>query len=210
MRANSPLHLVTPGPISGQAAPPRQVKRANHERKYLTPDEVERLARVAGRRGRNGLRDRALIRVAANHGFRVSELVELRWDVNVDLRHEKLHITRRKKSGTGGVHPLYGSELPDLRALRRQHPHSQFVFVSERGGHIEEATVRKMVATVGRVAGFPFRLRPHALRHAAGYRLANEGREMRDVQVFLGHKNITNTAWYMTLAADRFVGFAKD
>jgi hypothetical protein len=38
----------------------------------------------------------------------------------------------RAKNGTPGIHGLQGDELRFLRALRREHPHADFVFLSER------------------------------------------------------------------------------
>ena len=49
-------------------------------REHLTPAEVEALAQAARTRGRYGHRDALAIRMTARHGFRVSELCELRWD----------------------------------------------------------------------------------------------------------------------------------
>jgi type 1 fimbriae regulatory protein FimB/type 1 fimbriae regulatory protein FimE len=48
------------------------------------------------------------------------------------------------------------------------------------------------------------------LRHACGYKLANDGHDTRVVQHYLGHKNITHTVRYTEMAPDRFKGFWKD
>jgi type 1 fimbriae regulatory protein FimE len=48
------------------------------------------------------------------------------------------------------------------------------------------------------------------LRHACGYKLANDGHDTRSLQAYLGHRNIQNTTRYTALAADRFKGFWKD
>jgi site-specific recombinase XerD len=50
----------------------------------------------------------------------------------------------------------------------------------------------------------------HMLRHACGYKLANDGQDTRALQHYLGHKNIQHTVRYTELAADRFKGFWKD
>ena len=47
--------------------------------------------------------------MAARHGFRVSELCELRWD-QIDLAAGLLHVTR-KKNGVPSTHPLNGDEI---------------------------------------------------------------------------------------------------
>jgi type 1 fimbriae regulatory protein FimE len=51
----------------------------------LTPDEVDKVLQVSVKLGRHGPRDRTLILLAYRHGWRVSELVALRWD-QVDLK----------------------------------------------------------------------------------------------------------------------------
>ena len=72
------------------------------------------------------------------------------------------------------------------------------------------ATVRKIVARAGELAGLGFPVHPHMLRHACGYKLANDGHDTRAIQQYLGHKNITHTVRYTELSADRFNGFWQD
>jgi type 1 fimbriae regulatory protein FimE len=48
------------------------------------------------------------------------------------------------------------------------------------------------------------------LRHACGYKLANDGHNTRALQHYLGHKNITHTVRYSELSHDRFKGFWKE
>src|SRR5262249_39536820 len=42
------------------------------------------------------------------------------------------------------------------------------------------------------------------LRHACGFKLANDGHETRALQHYLGHKNIQQTVRYTEMAPDRF------
>jgi site-specific recombinase XerD len=48
------------------------------------------------------------------------------------------------------------------------------------------------------------------LRHAAGFKLGNDGYDTRALQHYLGHKNIQHTCRYTELAADRFKAFWRD
>ena len=59
--------------------------------------------------------------------------------------------------------------------------------------------VRKIVVQ----AGIEFSVHPHMLRHATGYKLANDGQDTRAIQHYLGHRNIEHTTRYTELAADR-------
>ena len=46
-----------------------------------------------------------------------------------------------------------------------------------------------------------------ALRHACGFKLANDGHDTRALQHYLGHKNIQHTVRYTDMAPDRFKNF---
>jgi len=48
------------------------------------------------------------------------------------------------------------------------------------------------------------------LRHACGYKLANDGHDTREIQHYLGHRNIQNTVRYTELASGRFKNFWRD
>ena len=124
----------------------------------------------------------------------------------------KLHV-RRAKGGVPSVHPVGGRELRALRRLQRETPDGQrtaLVFVSERLSPLTVAGYQRMVARAGATAGFPFLIHSHMLRHSCGYKLANDGRDTRAIQHYLGHRSIASTVRYTALAPDRFRGFWKD
>jgi type 1 fimbriae regulatory protein FimE len=50
----------------------------------------------------------------------------------------------------------------------------------------------------------------HMLRHAAGYKLANDGADTRSLQAYLGHKNIQHTVRYTAMSPQRFRDFWRD
>jgi type 1 fimbriae regulatory protein FimB/type 1 fimbriae regulatory protein FimE len=171
-------------------------------REHLTPGEVEVLAAAARKRGRYGQRDALAIRMAARHGFRVSELCELRWD-QIDLAAGLLHVSR-KKNGVPSTHPLNGDEIRALRQLRRDWPDGRHVFMTERGAPFTRSGFAKLVEAAGRTAGIDFPVHIHMLRHACGYYYANRGEDTRSLQLWLGHKSIQHTVRYSELSAERF------
>jgi type 1 fimbriae regulatory protein FimB/type 1 fimbriae regulatory protein FimE len=187
------------------------VRRKNAEyrnREYLSEKEVNAVITAATHVGRHGLRDATLILIAYRHGLRVSELVALRWD-QVDLAQGLVHIARRK-NGMPSVHPLRSPELRALRRLQRDYPETPYVFVSERKAPLTPDTVRKIVTRAGQQARIEFPIHPHMLRHATGYKLANDGQDTRAIQHYLGHRNIQHTTRYTELAPDRFKDFWRD
>lgn len=205
MNKNNALTLVAD---TAPASKKRTVSRAGktngalRRREHLTPAEIEVLIKTA-RKNRHGGRDSALIMVAFHHGLRVSELVNLRWE-QIDFDGGALHV-RRAKQGTPATHPLPGRELRALRQLKRESA-GPFVFVSERGAPLTPAAFNRMLQRLGEKVGFPFPLHAHMLRHACGYKLANQGTDTRTIQGYLGHRNIRHTVRYTELAPTRFKG----
>ena len=194
---------------NGKVTPPRRVtNRERRTREHLTPQEVDKLIKAASRVGRYGHRDATLILIAYRHGLRVSELVALRWD-QVDLEQGLLHVSRLK-NGVPSTHPLRGPEIRALRRLRREYGTSPYVFVTERRGAMTDSSVRKIIARAGDHARLGFPVHPHMLRHACGFKLANEGHDTRAIQHYLGHRNIQHTVRYTELAPDRFKRFWRD
>jgi type 1 fimbriae regulatory protein FimB/type 1 fimbriae regulatory protein FimE len=203
--AKQRLRLVAPAPINRTVRPTRLPNADLRTREYLTEAEVERLMKATAS-NRWGHRDSTMVLVAYRHGLRASELADLQWD-QIDFRTATLHV-RRVKQGTPSTHPILGDELRALRRLQReQDPKSAFVFTSERGAPFSTAGFARMVERAGGEAKLPFKAHPHMLRHACGYKLANDGHDTRALQAYLGHKNIQHTVRYTELAPTRFKDF---
>jgi type 1 fimbriae regulatory protein FimB/type 1 fimbriae regulatory protein FimE len=192
-----------------QTAPPLKTPNCQKRtREHLLPQEVEAMLKAARNVGRHGNRDAALILIAYRHGLRVSELVALRWE-QVDFNGGTIYINRLKH-GVSSIHPLHGPELRSLRQLQRDYPDSPYLFVSERGAAMAADTARGIIERAGQLAGIPFPVHPHMLRHACGFYLASRGHDTRAIQAYLGHKNIQHTVRYTELAPGRFKDFWVD
>src|SRR5947209_7983510 len=195
--------------IVNRTVTPRRRPNADlREREDLTPKEVDRLQDAARKHSRYGHRDATAILIAYRHGLRASELCELTWNM-IELDSGRIHV-RRAKNGVDSTHPLTGKEIRALRQLRRENLQSRFVFNTERGGPVTRAWFLKMVLRTGKLAKLALPIHPHMLRHACGFKLANDGVDTRALQHFLGHRNIMHTVRYTELRSDRFDGFWKD
>jgi site-specific recombinase XerD len=60
-----------------------------------------------------------------------------------------------------------------------------------------------MVERTAICAKLGIKVHAHMLRHACGYKLANDGHDTRSLQAYLGHR-------YTALAPDRFKRFWRD
>jgi len=206
------MPLLTPQlPFSAKSPsvsfpPPK--KSSTREREYLRQGEIQAMIRAARKVGRHGVRDAAIILLMFRHGLRTAELVALKWS-QVDLVEGYLEV-HRVKQGHDSLQPLRSPELRALRALQRDYPDTPYVFVSERQTPLSTRSIRHLIARAGELAGLPFRVHPHQLRHACGYYLAAQGHDTRAIQDYLGHKNIHHTVRYTQMSPKRFETFWTD
>jgi len=182
--------------------PVRAKNEVYRSREHLTLEEVTRLIESAGDRGRHRLRDRTLLLLMFRHGLRAGEAVALRWDA-IMFDAGAISI-RRLKRGESGVHRLQEDELKALEQVKERYPESLYVFVSERGAKLSTDAVAKIVGRAGQVAKLSLPVHPHMLRHSCGYHLAEQGMPTRDIQAYLGHKNIQHTVRYTAANPRRF------
>jgi integrase len=201
------LQLVRPATENRTVVPRRRKNSDIRTREHLTKDEVERLTEAA-KANRYGHRDALMILLTFRHGLRAAEVCDLRWE-QFDFKTATLHV-RRVKNGTPATHPLTGREMRALRKHLRDSERSPFVFVSERGAPLTAPGFSRMVERAAVAADLGIKAHAHMLRHACGYKLANDGIDTRSLQAYLGHRNIQNTTRYTALAPDRFKGFWKD
>ena len=185
-----------------------RLPNANYRtREYLTEREVERLMKAAGD-NRHGHRDATMILLAFRHGLRASELCSLRWE-QVDLAHGRLHVSRAK-NGYGLGASSHGHRASGTPSIAAGAGAGRYLFMSERGAPMSAVGFRRMMGRLGKAAKMPFPVHPHMLRHACGFKLANDGQDTRALQHYLGHKNIQHTVRYTELSPERFQDFWKD
>src|SRR5262249_32635082 len=157
--------------------------------------------RAAKSSRRYAARNHAMILLAYRHGFRASELVELRVS-DVDLAAGTIHC-RRRKGSKASVHPMKRDEIHAIEGVlgSRDVRGADYLFASERSAKLTRNGFWRIVSEAGKRAGLPMNVYSHQLRHACGYYLANKGCDLRLIQEYLGHRQIQNTVRYTTLSA---------
>ena len=195
----------------------RAQRRPNSDyrnREHLLMSEVQTLLAIAAESSRYPARDYALILMTFRHGLRASEVAMLRWP-DVDLSQQQIYI-KRVKGSISGTHPLQPDELEAIQALWQETIPE--IFVNERGksflvsakrpGRAETAPgISRIIERMGRRANLGIKVHAHMLRHACGYWLAEKGYPTRDIQAYLGHRNIQNTVRYTAANPARFAKF---
>ena len=201
------LRLVTPSTENRTVTPTRPPNAQLRTREHLTADEVDKLIEAA-KANRHGHRDGLMVLLAYRHGLRAAEVVDLRWE-QVDFKTAILHV-RRAKNGTPATHPLSGREMRELRRHQRESPGSPFRVRFGAWSTAIGPGFSRLIERAAAVAELGIKAHAHMLRHACGYKLANDGHDTRAIQAYLGHRNIQNTTRYTALAPSRFKEFFRD
>ncbi|MDX7988783.1 transcriptional regulator, partial [Xenorhabdus sp. 12] len=185
------------------------------KRKYLTQPEIEVLLRELGKQA-HAERNICMIFMGFIHGFRVSELLNLKLS-DVDLNSRSLRV-QRLKNGFSTIHPMVQREIQLLRHwlverqsyLSKAPPYKQtsdnteWLFLSRHGQRMSRQQVYKIIKQTSLKAKLSICANPHMLRHACGYALADNGVDTRLIQDYLGHRNIRHTVRYTASNAGRF------
>lgn len=217
-RAEDSRHEVPPIFVFGR----RHVRPRPH---IYSPEELRRLLDAARRLPAIWpLRPQVfttLFGLLASSGLRVSEALGLRFD---DVTSDGLVIRKTKfnKSRLVPLHGTAGSALGLYLELRRRaSTASDYVFVSPKGGRLPLQTVSKTFLQLMRQAGLrsgPGTPGPriHDMRHTFAVRALEAcpqggspvGWRMRALSTYLGHRNVSDTCWYLQATPQLMRGVA--
>lgn len=180
-------------------------KNRDHNIKFLTPEELNRLFQSIDTKDKSGLRDRAILEVLFSTGLRVSELVSLNRE-QINIKAGEFGVIG--KGGKGRV-VFLSQQAKDwlTKYLSIRTDPYQPLFIRYSGPKNKEGltnenlrlsvrSVERMLDKHRKKAGILFRIGPHALRHSYATDLLSHGADLRSVQEMLGHKNISTTQIY--------------
>ena len=140
-------------------------RKTNEEcrpREWMYDQEVTKLWKAAAKLGTFGHRNSTMILMGYRHGFRVTELINLEWElINLD---EKSLFVKRLKDSKDSQHTLERDEVAALKKLTPERERSGYVFLSERGGPLSRRTFCHVMTEAGIAAGMTF---PGSSSHAA-------------------------------------------
>jgi len=179
--------------------------------KFLSLEQLEKLLLAPDSKNITGLRDRAILETFFSTGMRIAELVS--------INREQLKITPITKdleisiTGKGSrIRTVYFSEraikaLRDYFETRKDKEKSLFINYSgpknQNGKRLSARAIENLVKKYSILAGVPITTTPHVLRHTFATDLLNKGVDIRNVQEFLGHRNIATTQIYTHVTSKR-------
>jgi len=186
--------------------PSEKIKLAKDKKekqvRFLNLDQIEKLVSVIKIDKIQGLRDRAILEVLFSTGMRIAELAALNRNQFKNLAFKRLELGIIGKGGRART--VYFSErslewLGKYLKTRNDDNKPLFINYRRRNGTDERLSVRymeKMIKRYALLAGLPSNTTPHVMRHSFASDLLSQGVDLRIIQEFLGHKNISATQIY--------------
>ena len=149
----------------------------------------------------SGRRDRAILEVLYSTGIRVSELVGLNRE-DVDFISNIVKVAGKGKKER--LVPIGDKALEVLKDyLDTRSSSNSALFLNRNGERLTTRSILNITNKYIRLTSLRTRLSPHALRHSFATHLLNRGADLRSVQEFLGHANLSTTQIYTHVTTQR-------
>jgi integrase/recombinase XerD len=177
---------------------PRTVRPLPHT---LSVEDVVRLIESPDTNTPLGIRDRTMWEVMYGSGLRVSEVVSLEFG---DVDHDNDWLLIRGKGSKERWAPLtqpgkrwLERYLNDVRPLLVKTPNTtRAIFLNARGRPLTRQGIWHLLKQYASRLSPPIDISPHGLRHSCATHLLEGGADLRTVQDFLGHTDISTTQIY--------------
>ena len=191
-RNDSPMELIE-SPRLGRKLPDT-----------LAVEEIDALISAIDLSKPEGERNRAIIETIYGCGLRVSEVVSLKIS---DLFFDEGFIKITGKGNKQRFVPISELTMKFILLYKnsvRIHVPTQkgfedTLFLNRRGKQLTRAMVFTIIKSLAVEINLNKIISPHTLRHSFATHLLENGADLRDIQMMLGHESITTTEIYVHL-----------
>ena len=145
-------------------------------------------------------RDRAIIEVMYSSALRLSELSSLNIDsVDIESKCVKV-IGKGKKERILPLGAKASEALSDWTSVRCDlRPVDNALFINKFGSRLSNRSIQNRINFWVKKQGLNCKISPHTLRHSCATHLLEASGDLRAVQEFLGHEDISTTQIYTNM-----------
>jgi len=190
-----------------RSLPAEKIKLAKDKKerkvKFLNLEQLQKIFLIPDAQSPIGLRDRTILETLFSTGLRIGELVSLDTSqLDFNLIDNDLEISIVGKGGRPRA--VYFSQktvkwLKRYLKTRQDNEKALFINYRKRKDAPRRLSIRSMEKIIKKyalLAGLSSHITPHTIRHTFATDLLNQGVDLRLIQEFLGHKNISTTQIY--------------
>ncbi len=187
INSNNPMHGVKT---------PKLTKKLPN---ILTIEDVDTLCDI-NTTSSVGKRDKAIIELMYSSALRLSELSGLNINsIDVGAKYLKVVGKGNKERilpfGDKASHAL----VDWLSSRSKLNPVSDALFINKFGGRLSNRSIQNRLNFWVKKQGLKCKVSPHTLRHSCATHLLEASGDLRAVQEFLGHEDISTTQIYTNL-----------
>ena len=197
---------VSTTPMSGIKTPKLSKKLPN----ILSINDIDMLCSIS-ETTMVALRDKAIIEVMYSSALRLSELSQLNIDsIDVNSKYVKV-IGKGKKER---ILPLGKQALLAVQVwiIKRAEcsSNSDALFINKYGDRLSNRSIQNRINFWVKKQGLNCKISPHTLRHSCATHLLEASGDLRAVQEFLGHEDISTTQIYTNMDFEHLNKVYKD
>ena len=173
---------------------------------FLDFDEVEKLISRDDLSSSVKERNCLIMETLYATGMRVSELTAVKIR-DIDFKRGIIKVTG--KGSKQRIVPLYPSllkRLEDYLTLRQEYfvkdSDTGYLFLNQHGSSLTRQHIWNIVKEKCKEHNITKHVSPHTLRHSFATHMLSNGADLRTLQIFLGHSNISTTEIYTHVTDD--------
>lgn len=185
----------------GQIKTPKKISKIPS---YISEDEIKHLLTSINEENNLDLRDRAMFEVLYASGMRISELLNLETNQLKIDEHFLLVIGKGNKERLIPISNKCINHLEAYLKIREEYvkEKTNIVFLNKNGKKLTRQGFDKILKKRGAYVGI-INISAHKFRHSIATHLLNKGADLKMLQTFLGHKNISTTEIYTHVSKNK-------
>jgi site-specific recombinase XerD len=150
----------------------------------------------------NNLKHKCIISLLYSSGMRRNELINLKI---TDIDSKRMLILIEAGKGKKDRYTLLSHTLlKDLREYYKQWKPKKYIIEGAYGRQYSGQSIGKIITNAARKARIQINVTPHMLRHSFATHLLEDGVDLRQIQVLLGHSSSKTTEIYTHVAMTTF------
>ena len=166
---------------------------------YLTVDEIDRLLDIEVKNEFDA-RNKSILELLYATGLRISELINLEFK-NIDINEAIVRVIG--KGSKERIVPINDTSIKYLKTYVKDYRYklvkkeqNNYIYLNNHGKKMTRQGVYKMIKKRCLEEGIKKDVSPHTLRHSIATHMLLNGADLRIIQEFLGHSDISTTEIY--------------
>ena len=181
-------------------------KLAKHLPTYLTVEEIDNLLDIEIKDAFSA-RNKSMLELLYSSGLRISELINLEFK-NIDLLDSIIRVMG--KGSKERIIPINDVAIHFLKIYVKEYRHllvkneqNNYVYLNNHGKKMTRQGVFKMLKKLSLEKNIKKEVSPHTIRHSIATHMLENGADLRIIQEFLGHSDISTTQIYTHLTNEK-------